>query len=93
MAARMGQLTETKLDEMRRRIKATLLLKKLEDHALNGSDLKLSQIRAAETLLRKVVPDLSAVTLSGDPNNPLHMVTQTKEQRDAAVAAASRAES
>lgn len=73
MAARTGPLTETKLDEMRRRIKATLLLKKLEDHALGLGNIEMSatQIRAAETCLRKAIPDLSAVQISGDPNNPL----------------------
>jgi hypothetical protein len=65
MAARIHPLSQPKLDEMRRRIKATLLLKALEDHVLGGSDLKSSQIRAAETLLRKVVPDLQSVQITG----------------------------
>ncbi len=73
MAARKGPLTETKLEEMRRRIKATLLLKKLEDHVLDGSEMTATQIRAAETLLRKVIPDLSSVQHQGDANNPLSM--------------------
>ena len=71
MAARKGPLTETKLDEMRRRIKVTLLLKKLEDHVLTGTEMSATQIRAAEALLRKTIPDLSAVTLSGDPDRPV----------------------
>lgn len=66
MAARKGPLTETKLDEMRRRIKTTLLLKKLEDHVLSGKEMKASQIKAATTLLKKTIPDLSAVEHSGD---------------------------
>ena len=66
MAARKGPLTETKLDEMRRRIKATLLMKKLEDHVLKNEEMSVSQIRAAETLLRKTVPDLSSVQISGE---------------------------
>lgn len=66
MAARKGPLTETKLDEMRRRIRATLLLKRLEEHALDGKEMSVSQIRAAETLLRKAMPDLSSVTLTGE---------------------------
>lgn len=66
MAARVKPLSKPKLDEMRRRIKATLLLKALEDHVLSGAEMKASQIRAAETLLRKVVPDLSAVQVTGE---------------------------
>ena len=58
---------------MRRRIKATLLMKKLEDHVLSGEEMTATQIRAAETLLRKVIPDLSAVALSGDADNPVNM--------------------
>lgn len=73
MGARKRPLTETKLEEMRRRIKATLLMKKLEDHVLSGEEMTSSQIRAAETLLRKVIPDLSAVTLAGDADNPVNM--------------------
>lgn len=73
MGARKRPLTETKLEEMRRRIKATLLMKKLEDHVLSGEEMTNSQIRAAETLLRKVIPDLSAVTLAGDADNPVNM--------------------
>ena len=66
MASRINPLSQPKLDEMRKRIKATLLLKALEDHVLNGSEMKASQIRAAETLLRKVVPDLSNVQVTGE---------------------------
>ena len=66
MAARKGQLTEPKLAEMRRRIQTTLLLKKLEQHVLNGEEMSATQIRAAEMLLRKTMPDLSAVQLTGE---------------------------
>ena len=71
MAARKGPLTETKLEEMRRRIKTTLLLKKLEDHVLGEAEMSNTQLRAAETLLRKTIPDLSAVTLTGGDGGPV----------------------
>ena len=74
MAARKGQLTETKLDEMRRRIRVTLLLKKLEDHALGESEMSATQIRAAETVLRKAMPDLSTVALTGEDGGPVQSV-------------------
>ncbi len=74
MAARKGQLTETKLDEMRRRIRTTLLLKKLEDHALGESEMSATQIRAAEAVLRKAMPDLSTVALTGEDGGPVQSV-------------------
>jgi len=51
----------------RDRIDAAKLLKKLDDHADNAETTPMSgtQIKAAEILLRKVIPDLKAVELSG----------------------------
>lgn len=72
MAARKRPLTEPKLAEMRARIQATLLLKKMQDHALGVSEMSPTQIRAAEILLKKTMPDLSAVELSGDPDKPVN---------------------
>jgi hypothetical protein len=76
MAARKGPLTETKLDEMRRRIRSTLLLKALEDHVLEGAEMSATQIRAAETLLRKTIPDVSSVALTGPEGGPVQTVTR-----------------
>ena len=78
MAARKGPLTSSKLDEMRRRIQATLLLKKLEEHVLEGAEMKASQIKAAEVLLRKVIPDLSNVEMTGADGGPVQTVTEIK---------------
>ena len=66
MAARIHPLTESKIAEMRRRIQATLLLKRLEDHALGEVEMTATQIRAAEAVLRKAMPDLSSMVLQGD---------------------------
>lgn len=56
-----------------------MLMKKLEGHVLNGEEMTNSQVRAAELLLRKVIPDLSAVTLEGgDPDKPLQTVTRVE---------------
>lgn len=74
MAARKGPLTTVKLDEMRRRIQSTLLLKRLEDHVLSGAELSQTQLRAAEVLLRKTVPDLTAVELTGSDGGPVETV-------------------
>jgi len=61
-------------DKVRERIQASQLVNVLQNHALNKPDsgeLSASRLKAIEILLRKSVPDLTAVTLSGDAQNPL----------------------
>lgn len=58
-------------DDVRRKIQASQLINRLEDHVLNGSEMSATQIKAAQILLGKSIPDLSAVTVSGDPENPI----------------------
>jgi hypothetical protein len=66
---------KTKLDDFTRdRIKTTQLVKRLQEHALTDLGLEQSQIKAIEILLRKSLPDLSAVTIAGDPDQPVQMV-------------------
>lgn len=38
-----------------------MLLNALSDHVLGKKEMKATQIKAAEILLRKVIPDLSAI--------------------------------
>ena len=52
--------------EWRERIKAGEILNRLERHALGEVEMTQTQIRAAEVLLRKALPDLSAVEHSGE---------------------------
>lgn len=70
MAAR---LRKTHQDDVRAKIQASQLVNVLQKHALgkDESEMSPSRLKAIEILLRKSVPDLSAVTLSGDENNPL----------------------
>lgn len=65
-------------DEIRAKIQASQLVNRLTDHAFNKVELTGTQIKAIEILLRKSVPDLSAVELSGDPSNPLQIVSQIR---------------
>jgi len=72
MAARTRR---TELDkEWRARIQVSMLFECLQKHAAGKLKMSATQIRAAEILLRKVVPDLSSTTVSGDPDNPLAFV-------------------
>jgi hypothetical protein len=65
----MGKLHQ---EDVRAKIQASQLINVLQDHALNGeSEISQSRMKAIEILLRKSVPDLSAVTVSGDADNPI----------------------
>jgi hypothetical protein len=52
-------------EDVRKKIQASQLINRLTDHALGDSELSATQIKAIEILLRKSVPDLTAVSLSG----------------------------
>lgn len=58
-------------DKCRERIKTSLLLNKLEDHILTNSDLSPTQIKAAEILLKKTLPDLKQLEHIGNPDKPV----------------------
>jgi hypothetical protein len=52
-------------DEVRAKIQASQLINRLNDHVHGKVTLSSTQVRAAEILLRKSVPDLSRVEMSG----------------------------
>lgn len=65
----MGKLHQ---DDVRSKIQVSQLINVLTKQALGqGDDISLSRMKAIEILLRKSLPDLSAVTISGDPDNPV----------------------
>lgn len=49
-------------DEVRAKIQASQLLNRLHDHAFGNLDLTQTQLKAIEILLKKSMPDLSAVS-------------------------------
>lgn len=62
-------------EDVRSKIQASQLINVLQKHALNGDgEISQSRMKAIEILLRKSVPDLSAVTLSSDESNPLQII-------------------
>lgn len=71
MAARIRKHHQ---DEVRARIQTSQLVNRLTDHALGEVELSSTQIRAIEILLKKSIPDLSSVEVSGDEENPLKMI-------------------
>lgn len=58
-------------DDVRRKIQASQLINVLQEHALTGSSLEQSRIKAIEILLKKSLPDLSSMELTGDPEKPV----------------------
>lgn len=84
MAARMRK---THQDDVRSKIQASQLVNRLTNHALGEVELSATQVRAIEILLKKTIPDLSAVELSGDPANPVNIVAaQMTDEQLAAIA-------
>jgi hypothetical protein len=53
------------METLRRKINSTKLTQYLQDHALGKREMSPTQITAAQTLLRKVLPDLTGVEHSG----------------------------
>lgn len=85
MAARINKRHS---EEVRARIQTSQLINVLQDHALTGDgEFSPSRMKAIEILLRKSIPDLSAVTIAGDAENPLNLgVTVTFVKPDGRAA-------
>jgi hypothetical protein len=66
MAARLRSRHQ---DEIREKIRASQLVNRLTDCALGDVELTAQQLKAIEILLRKSLPDLSAVSIEGSGDN------------------------
>lgn len=72
MAGRPEGPTGVRLtDEHRTKIQKSKILNRLIGHAEGTEEMTATQVTAALGLLKKALPDLSAVTLSGDSEQPL----------------------
>lgn len=72
MAAR---IRKTKLtDEWKARIQAGVILDRLVKHVNGEIDMSSSQIKAADILLKKTVPDLARTEVTGIDGAPQEMV-------------------
>lgn len=58
-------------DGWRQKIQASMIINRLSEHAIGSAEMSATQVRAAEILLKKVLPDLQATQHSGDPANPV----------------------
>jgi hypothetical protein len=68
MAARNKAWTPEKV---RQRIRTSMLVRRLKNHVLGKVEMSPTQLKAAEILLKKALPDLSAVEHSGSIEQPM----------------------
>jgi hypothetical protein len=68
MAERLRKMHQ---DDVRAKIKTSQLINRLENHALGELDLSATQIKAIEVLIRKTLPDLCAVAMTGENGGPI----------------------
>lgn len=73
MATRGRPIGSRHQDDVRRKIQASQLINRLTDHAFDRVELSASQIKAIEILLKKSIPDLASVELTGDPEQPVRL--------------------
>lgn len=71
--------TSTSTDDVRRRVHIGHLLAALEAHALGRLDMTSTQVRAAEILLKKTLPDLSVSDFSGPVQMSRFVIGATPE--------------
>lgn len=63
-------------DEHRVKIQNSNILNALIEHVEGAREMSATQVSAGVALLRKVLPDLSSVEVSGDAENPIeHKIT------------------
>lgn len=67
-------------EDVRKKIQVSQLLNVLQNHALGSTeDLSPTRMKAIEILLRKSMPDMASITISGDADQPIqHIVTWAK---------------
>lgn len=91
MAARLNGAHQ---EDVRLKIKTSQLVNRLQDFALDGADPKTGdpiqidqqRLKAIEILLRKSLPDLAAVTISGTGENGEHLHKVSADEAFARIA-------
>lgn len=68
-------LNPAAVERIRERIQADRIISKLENHILDGEEMSASQVSAALGLLKKRVPDLSAVEMTGEDGGPVKTIS------------------
>lgn len=73
MAARKSKGTSSQPwdESVREKIRTSMLVNRVIDHAFGKVEMTTDQARSAYKLIDKVLPDLKALELSGGTNNTL----------------------
>ena len=58
-------------DDVRAKIQATMICKRLMAHILGEVEMSVSQVNASKILLQKTLPDLASIELSGPDGDPI----------------------
>lgn len=74
-------------DLTRKKIQVTKIIQRLQSCLDGEADMSPQQIRAAEILLRKALPDLAATQITGANDGPLMVVTGVQRSHEIAPAA------
>lgn len=74
MAARKNKTTLGA--SWREKIRTSMLINRLQNHVAGRIEMTPTQLRAAEVLLRKTAPDLTATELSGPGGGPVETVSK-----------------
>jgi len=69
MAARKNKVTLS--ETWKDRISATMILNRLVSHVEGNLELSPTQIKAADIILKKIVPDLARTELTGKDGGPM----------------------
>tara|TARA_R110000868_G_C10964904_1_gene769001 strand:- start:6191 stop:6436 length:246 start_codon:yes stop_codon:yes gene_type:complete len=68
-------------EEHRDKIKNSNILNALIEHTCGTRDMSATQVSAGLGLLKKCLPDLAAVQVSGDSENPVKMTIEWKSNQ------------
>lgn len=67
-------------DEHRVKIQNSNILNALVEHVTGQRDMSATQVTAGLGLLKKVLPDMQAMQVSGDDDSPVKMVIEWANQ-------------
>lgn len=79
MAARKNKVALT--DTWKEKIQVSMIGLRLYDHALGKNEMTQTQIKAAEIILRKLVPDLARTEHTGEDGGPMKFSLSQDESR------------
>lgn len=60
----------------REKIRTSMLINRLQNHVAGRLEMSPTQLRAAEVLLKKTMPDRTAAELTGEGGGPIETVTK-----------------